>query len=200
MMLSLILLSSVEKTMINNFKVEELVEKDHLEKHEEGGYYALTYRSPEIIKVKSYEGEYRPKSTKINYLLEGNDYSAWHRLKSDETWRYKAGTPLILNIIKNDGNLEQIKIGNPITSQGAKFEYTVEKEQWFSAFVNDSNSFSYVECEVVPGFDYRDWELGKEDELLKVYPRLANIITKYSRAYPANSNQEDADKIHSLTM
>ena len=175
--------------MINDFNITQLIERDNLQKHEEGGYFAVTYVSEKKVSLPSYAGGERPESTKINYLLNTNDYSAWHRLKSDEIWRFKAGTSLTLNIINPQGKLEQIKIGNHDIQPDTVNEFKVNKNQWFSAFVTDKSSFSYVECEVRPGFDYRDWQLAKKEYLIKQYPQYTQIIEKYSRDIPANLSE-----------
>ncbi|MDQ4066412.1 MAG: hypothetical protein M3114_02355 [Thermoproteota archaeon] len=35
-------------------------------------------------------------------------------------------------------------------------------------------------CTVSPGFDYTDWELGKRNELIKMYPQYMTIIERYT--------------------
>ena len=57
----------------------------------------------------------------------------------------------------------------------------IESGQWFSAEINKKNSYSLVGCTVAPGFDYRDFELGNKDELLKLYPQHKNIIERLTK-------------------
>ena len=76
------------------------IEKLRLIEHPEGGYFRETYRSEESI-----GGEYLPEryqvshffSTAIYYLLKGDQFSAFHRLKSDELWNFYVGSSLTLN-------------------------------------------------------------------------------------------------------
>jgi len=66
------------------------IEKLGLQKHPEGGWFKEVYRSPEIIIngiLPDIRGD-RNISTSIYYLLEGKDFSAFHRIKSDELWHY----------------------------------------------------------------------------------------------------------------
>lgn len=160
----------------------EIIEKDNLMPHPEGGYYIRTYQSNIKVEVPArYTGEStRPESTKINYLLVENDFSAWHRIKSDEIFRFKKGTSLTLHIIDKNGNLNQVKIGDPLKEPDAVREFRVEHSQWFSASVNDKTSFSYVECEVRPGFMFNDFELATQENLLEHYPEHGDIIQEYS--------------------
>ena len=76
------------------------IEKLNFEKHPEGGWFKEVYRSEEVIPKKSLP-EYFPGSrnisTSIYYLLEGDDFSAFHRIKSDEIWHYYEGNSAIGN-------------------------------------------------------------------------------------------------------
>ncbi|NNM58513.1 MAG: cupin domain-containing protein [Legionellales bacterium] len=164
-------------------EVKVIMEKDNLIAHPEGGYYIQTYKSSTEISVPSrYKGsKTRPEFTKINYLLIKNDFSAWHKVSSDEIFRFREGTSLMLHIIDRNGRLNQIKIGDPTEENDAVSEYLIEHSQWFAASVNDKNSFSYVECEVRPGFMFDDFELGKSAVLIKQHPQHAEIIERYSR-------------------
>lgn len=183
------------ENMFNSKDVQELIDRDALIKHEEGGYFKVTYVSPDIIAVSPrYEGGERASSTKINYLLAHDDFSGWHRIKSNETWRFKEGESLTLLIIGKDGKMTSIKIGDPEKEADALLEYTVEKEQWFAAFINNQQTYSYVECEVTPGFDYRDWQLGKKEYLIKQYPQHTTQILKYSRDEAIKRDDFGAEK------
>jgi predicted cupin superfamily sugar epimerase len=37
-----------------------------------------------------------------------------------------------------------------------------------------------VSCTVAPGFDFADFEMAKQDELLEEYPMLESVIKKYT--------------------
>lgn len=69
---------------------------DHLglEPHPEGGFYRQIYFAGEFIAKphlpQRYTGQ-RPFSTAIYFLLEYPDFSAFHRLKSDEVWHFYTG-------------------------------------------------------------------------------------------------------------
>jgi uncharacterized protein len=93
-----------------------LVKKLRLEKHPEGGYFKQTYRSDTIVNVKGYDGP-RNIATAIYYMLVGSEFSAFHRLRSDEVWHYYSGGPITLYTIGSDGKLSRIKIGRGWTPQ-----------------------------------------------------------------------------------
>lgn len=163
-------------------EVKNIIERDNLIAHPEGGYYIQTYKSPVKVPVSSrYKGEKtRPEYTKINYLLVKTDFSAWHKVNSNEIFRFKEGSSITVNVIDNDGQLKKIKVGDPALESDAVMEYLIEHSQWFSAHVNNKSLFSYLECEVRPGFMFDDFEIGVYDELIKKYPQHKSLIEEYS--------------------
>jgi uncharacterized protein len=70
--------------------------------HPEGGYYREIQRAPERVSSDT-PADGRSAYTGIYFLLAGEDYSAWHRITSDETWFFRAGCDFVLYVIDNDG-------------------------------------------------------------------------------------------------
>ncbi len=62
-----------------------------------------------------------------------------------------------------------------------RFNFVIPAHSWFGAAPLDKSGFSLVGCTVVPGFDFRDFELGKKEELLKIYPSEKEIISRLTR-------------------
>ena len=89
-----------------NKEAARLVKRLGFEKHPEGGYFKQTYRSDAIVNVDGYDGP-RNISTAIYYMLTDNEFSAFHRLKSDEIWYHYAGGPIKLYTIDKDGKLSK---------------------------------------------------------------------------------------------
>lgn len=73
-----------------NQQVVALIEQLGLEPHPEGGYYRETYRASLNIDSAAHNGQ-RSAYTSIYFLLAGDQYSAWHRVASDESWFYHMG-------------------------------------------------------------------------------------------------------------
>ena len=106
----------------------------HLKPHPEGGYYAETYRSSGVIPAASllqFQGG-RNFSTAIYYLLEQGDFSAFHRIKSDECWHHYAGDTLLIHVLNNDATYSCIKLGQVI-DEGEFFQFVVPANTWFAA-------------------------------------------------------------------
>lgn len=151
--------------------------------HPEGGYFRETYRSNEILEIEQLPKRYQVAhsfSTAIYYLLKGNQFSAFHRLKSDEVWHFYTGSTLIIHIISERGEYSEIKLGANL-DEGEVFQVVIPAGCWFGATVSDKESFTLVGCTIAPGFDFSDFELGSCDELLKLFPQHRKIIEKLTK-------------------
>jgi predicted cupin superfamily sugar epimerase len=153
----------------------KLIKRLRLKNHPEGGYFKQTYTADTIVNVVGYD---KPRyiSTAIYYMLVGDQFSALHRIKSDELWHHYTGGSLTLYAIHN-GKLSKIKMGK---SRGEAPQVAIKANTWFAASLNDKKSYCLLGCTVSPGFDYSDWELGKRNELIKMYPQHRTIIERYT--------------------
>jgi predicted cupin superfamily sugar epimerase len=153
----------------------QLIKRLRLKKHPEGGYFKQTYTADTIVNVAGYDNP-RYISTAIYYMLVGDQFSALHRIKSDELWHHYTGCSLTLYEIDN-GKLSKIKMGK---SRGEAPQVAIKANTWFAASLNDKKSYCLLGCTVSPGFDYSDLELGKRHELIKMYPQHRTIIERYA--------------------
>lgn len=167
-----------------NKKVCDIIKRLELEPHPEGGFYRQTYRSKNsVVSTRGkYNGEERRCGTSIYYLLESGDFSAFHRLSSDETWYYHKGSPLFINIIKPDGELDTVVLGDD-DDLNWSLQVTVPAGCWFSASVMEENSFCLVGCSVSPGFEFKDFELGDRGDLMNQFPQHRDLIKTLTRAH-----------------
>ncbi|MCE4566872.1 cupin domain-containing protein [Maribellus sp. CM-23] len=151
------------------------IEKLGLARHPEGGWFKEVYRSEEQMLPDpacfQQRGE-RNVCTSIYYLLEGDDFSAFHRIKSDEIWHYYTGTSAIEVLWIDNGNLRQFVLG--VGGKDA-FQAVVPKNTWFAARLADRSGFALVGCTVAPGFQFDDFEMADE-KLLDEFPGLATDI------------------------
>ena len=159
------------------------IDKLQLAPHPEGGYYRQTYRSELTIAREALPPEFagpRAASTAIYFLLEGEDFSALHRLHSDEVWHFYTGSPLLVHVIDADHAYSKIFLGcNP--DAGQALQSVVRAGNWFGSHVADWKSWGLVGCTVAPGFDFADFELAKRSELLARHPQYREIIDRLTR-------------------
>ena len=148
---------------------------DHLglSPHPEGGYYRATYKSD--LPVATRQGE-RSASTAIYFLLHGRDFSAFHRIASDELWHFYAGSALVVYVIEPDGSYSELHLG-----EDGAFQGVVRAGCWFASRLKNAASFALVGCTVAPGFDFADFELAARSELVRAYPQHRRLIEELTR-------------------
>jgi uncharacterized protein len=161
---------------------QQWIDRLNLQPHPEGGWYRQTYRAPLMLPqaaLPGFTGD-RAASTAIYFLLEGDQFSAFHRLRSDEVWHFYAGSGLVVHVIESGGGYRELLLGSDVQS-GEQFQAIVPAGCWFGSSLRQPNTYALVGCTVVPGFDFADFEIAKRDELAACYPQHRNIIQRLTR-------------------
>src|SRR5215472_4969136 len=125
-------------------------------------------------------GGARAASTAIYFLLEGENFSAFHRLRSDEVWHFYAGSPMVVESIDRAGSRSTILLGGD-PDAGQMFQAVVRAGCWFASHVGDWRGWALVGCTVAPGFDFEDFEIAKRAELVNRYPQHREMIERLTR-------------------
>lgn len=158
----------------------DLIAKFKLNPHPEGGYYRETYRSfeliPKVALPKRFSGE-RNYSTAIYYLLEQENFSAFHRIDSDECWHFYAGDTLLIYVIQLNGKLDIIRLGSDVMN-GEVFQAVVPAGCWFASEPAPDTAYAFVGCTVAPGFTFGDFELATFEGLSKEYPQHRAMVQR----------------------
>lgn len=190
----------------------DYVKKLNLIRHPEGGYYAEVYRSSDqviplsskytVLEEKTTSSSeiniQRSAGTSIYYLLEKNDFSAFHRIKSDEIWHYyDGGSPILIHILNEEGDFQTQTLGDPTVTKGASFQVAVTAGCWFAAEVADKSAFGLVGCTVSPGFDFKDFELANRNKLISQYPKHQMLIEKFTRVESSEQKKTQQKIINS---
>ncbi len=163
--------------------VNQLIQRYGLEPHPEGGWYKQTYKSNEQIVAEALPKRFiasRVFSTAIYFLLEKGNFSAFHRIKSDECWHFYAGDTLLIYIIELNGELKVISLGSD-HEKGQSFQYVVPVNCWFASRPAPGSEYCFVGCTVSPGFEFEDFELADATELSVMYPQHKSIIIELCR-------------------
>jgi predicted cupin superfamily sugar epimerase len=151
--------------------------------HPEGGHYRQTYRAqltiPHHALPSAFSGD-RPVSTAIYFLLGDSDFSAFHRLRSDEMWHFYAGGAIAIHVLAEDGQYSQIFLGADSEAKEV-FQAVVKAGCWFASELRDKNSFALVGCTVSPGFDFADFEMGARADLTARFPQHKKLIERLTR-------------------
>jgi uncharacterized protein len=167
---------------------EALVASLGLKPHPEGGYFDECYRSSDasgdLPERFGAERGSLPFCTSIYYLLAGSDFSAFHRIKSDELWYFHEGSGMVVHAIERGGEYRRFELG-----PGGAYFCAVRAGSWFSAepyvpgpAAGDADeAFALVSCAVSPGFDFRDFEIAGREELAAAFPRHRTLIERFTR-------------------
>lgn len=164
------------------------IEKLKLARHVEGGYFVRSYISDDkIITLDKRYTQDLPKQSKnmryagsaIYFLLENENFSAWHQLKSDEIWHYYDGdSAIVIHFIDAQGSYSSAILGHPLKNNNAAFQVVVKAGTWFAAELENKKAYALVGCTVNPGFEYQDFILADREKFSDQYPQHANIIKR----------------------
>lgn len=152
------------------------IERLNLEPHPEGGFYSEVFRSHHhVTPGGDFEGT-RNLTTCIYYLLPSGAFSAFHRLTSDELWTHADGGTLSIHIIDASGKYTLHELGRHAEAGETPFLH-IPANCWFAAEPAKYRD-TLVTCVVAPGFDFRDFEMAKHNDLCEAYPLHKALIAR----------------------
>jgi uncharacterized protein len=149
----------------------------------EGGYYARTWESEEIIPHSALPDRYsaqRLAGTCIYYLLDPNSFSEIHRLQSDEIYHFYLGDPIELLMLHPNGSSKTVQVGSDI-EKGQIPQLVIPKNVWQGSRLVSGGGFALIGCTVSPGFDFADYEAGSRAALIHAYPQYMDQIKALTR-------------------
>lgn len=171
--------TGMAKRLIEHFKMERIPQ--------EGPWFSVVYVGTDRIEGSALPARYHGKAHatgSVIYAVETRtDFSALHRLQTDETWHFYGGDPLELLLLFPDGHGETVILGGDVF-KGQQPQFTVPRGVWQgSAPVGDAGpeAFAYFGCQLAPAFEYEDFEIGYRDELQRTYPKFAERIGQLTR-------------------
>ncbi|MER6271994.1 cupin domain-containing protein [Streptomyces sp. 900105755] len=139
----------------------------------EGGLFRETWAGPA-------RPDGRPEGTAIVVLLTADDFSALHRLPTDEIWHFYLGDPLELLLLAPDGTTSTPVLG-PDLLGGQHIQLTVPAGTWMGARVATPGAWTLFGCTMAPGFTFEGYEHGNAADLTARYPSEAARITGLCR-------------------
>ena len=128
--------------------------------HPEGGYFRELFRSAHGVHPQDGRPA-RSALTCIDFVLEAGQFSAWHRVVSDEVWHLLEGGPLRLWLVPPDlSRLQHVDLA-PVDAAGHAPRHVVPALWWQAA--EPLGALAYVGATVGPGFDFADFRFGRDD-------------------------------------
>jgi uncharacterized protein len=140
-------------------RADELIALLKLAPHPEGGHYREIFRAD--ARVQPTDGRpARSALTSIDFLLQAGEFSAWHRVRSDEVWHLLEGGPLRLWCLPP--TLDRIvSVDLAAASATATPRHIVPADWWQAA--EPLAGFAYVGATVGPGFEFADFAFARDD-------------------------------------
>lgn len=150
----------------------------------EGPWFLQTFKSDDVIEgalAERYPGKHWAY-TAIYAVFTRSDFSAMHRLATDELWHFYGGSPAQILLLYPDGRGE-VKIWGGDVLKGEEPQIMVPRGTWMGArpIGDPKTAYSFGANTLSPGFEYSDYEPGYRDELVRLYPNFAAQITELTR-------------------
>lgn len=143
--------------------IKAVIDSLQLEPHPEGGFYREMHRASALIREAN--GNSKNAYSCIYYLLSGNDFSAWHRIQSDETWFFHLGCDIAIHYFDPQNKLATVQLG----LESMQFQVTISAGTWFAAKPVQADAFCLVSCVVGPAFTFTEFEMGQRQTLLDTF-------------------------------
>ena len=120
-------------------------------------------------------------ATAILFMVIGTDFSAMHRLHSDEVYFHHSGAPLKMLLIEPSGADLEVLLGSDVAN-GQQPQVHVPAGWWQGS--SPDGAWSLVSTVVSPGFDWHDFTLADRDALTRLAPAAADRIGQLTRVNP----------------
>ena len=161
---------------------DDVIRLLELAPHPEGGAFSEVFRSALTVQSETHAGA-RSASTAIYFLLKTGDFSALHRVRSDEVWHHYAGDPLELHSL-DSAEHRVFRLGRDL-ARGERPFAVIPANKWQAARVAREpagvHGFALCGCTVAPGFEFADFELPPRAEVLKALPGHENWVRELTR-------------------
>jgi hypothetical protein len=140
-------------------RAAELVRLLRLVPHPEGGFYRELFRSAQTMSPADGRTT-RSALTSIDFLLDRGQFSAWHRVASDEVWHLLEGGPLRLWLMPPRlDRVDCVDLGPVATGMAPR--HVVPAHWWQAA--EPLGDFAFCGATVGPGFEFADFGFLRED-------------------------------------
>jgi len=144
---------------------------------EEGGFFRQTYLASETFEKS---GKQRPLATAIYFLITPNDFSALHRLETDELYHFYAGDPIEQLLLFPDGHSETRILGNDLL-EGQEPQALVPADTWQGSRLLPKGKWALIGCTLSPGWIESDLGIANAQDLISQFPDRSDLILALSR-------------------
>ncbi|HEX2099166.1 MAG TPA: cupin domain-containing protein [Candidatus Synoicihabitans sp.] len=144
----------------------------------EGGYYR---RTAEAAVDHPGSSPSRRAYSAIYALFTPDEFSALHRLNTDEVWCFHAGDPLESLRLSADERGEWVTLGLNLEA-GERPQDVVPAGVWQGTRLVSGGRWALVSCLMTPEFRWEQFTLAEPAPLVAAYPEYAEAIRELCRA------------------
>jgi predicted cupin superfamily sugar epimerase len=137
----------------------DLIDLLALAPHPEGGHYREIFRSQACVSPDDGRPQHNAL-TSIDFLLQAGEFSAWHRVRSDEAWHLLEGGPLRLWCLPP--TLERMVSVELSAASATTTPRHIVPAGWWQA-AEPLGEFAYVGATVGPGFEFADFSFARDE-------------------------------------
>lgn len=133
-------------------RAKELIATLALAPHPEGGWYRQIFKSEDRV-TRHADGVQRAALSTIYFLLVEGEFSAWHRVLSDEAWHFYEGDAIELLTRIDDSDtpvLTRLDADHRV--------HVIRAREWQAA--RPLGAYALLGCTVGPGFEFDDFEMN----------------------------------------
>src|SRR3984885_9729410 len=143
----------------------QLIDHYHMQRiPQEGAWFGLTYTSDDQIDGAAlpsrYAGRAHVAGSAIVTVATRSDFSALHRLQTDEVWHFYGGSPLELLLLYPDGHGQKVILGSNVLA-GDVPQFTVPRGVWQGSAPRGMSAqrYSLFGDQLSPAFLHEDFEM-----------------------------------------
>jgi predicted cupin superfamily sugar epimerase len=148
----------------------------------EGGFFRQTWTSPQTLPGG------RAAGSAILFLVAPGEFSALHRLATDEVWHFHAGDAVEhLQLDPSDGSARTVLLGADL-SAGHQPQVIVPGGIWQGARLasvdvgrSQPAGWALLGCVMAPAWDENEFVLGRREDLKRTFPAHADLIAGFCR-------------------
>lgn len=167
-------------------KAEEIIQKLNMRiLPNEGGYFAVTHQSDEQLLKEGLPSRYHQSrflSGAIYYLVTSDQFSAMHKLPTDELYYYHYGDPMEVLLLGPEGN-GMVKILGMGLASGQQPQFVAPRGWWQGSRPLPGAPYGYtlVSTSMAPAYHESDPVFGEREALKLQYPEYQDFITALTR-------------------
>jgi len=149
------------------------------------------------IRVKPRDDAKMYPAISSSYILyKHKDYTTWRTVKNtNEILFWHRGTTLLVHLLKPDGSVQQLKLGDPIQDPDAFPQVNIPVGVWVAAELEDKFSYCFLSQIQAPGFEASKLEMAQIEKLAENYPQSEELIHRLAapKTVPVEAAEASSD-------